>query len=173
LASEITAGKANDCEKAEAIYNYVGDNLEYVKNIKEERGGALEALEKGEGDCTYFADFYVALARAAGIPTRFVEGATHSTKKAEQETAPTNKHDWAESYLPGTGWTPVDPTWGEKGSNRAKHFSQTDGKHMVLTIGRNLEILDDGHYLRTRYWYKGKQKPQIDLEDKWEVELIE
>lgn len=173
LATEITAGKANDCEKAEAIYNYVGDDLEYVKNTKEERGGALEALEKGKGDCTYFADYYIALARAAGIPTRFVEGATYSTKATEQSTAPTNKHDWAESYLPGTGWTPVDPTWGERESNRSKHFSQTDGKHIILTRGRNLETLNNGHYLRTKYWYKGGQNPKTDLDDQWTVELVE
>ncbi|MFH2105296.1 MAG: transglutaminase domain-containing protein, partial [Parcubacteria group bacterium] len=113
-AAEITAGKANDCEKAEAIYNHVGDHLEYVKSEKDERGGALEAHEKGQGDCTYFADYYTALARAAGIPTRFMEGAVYTKTKEEENTAKTNLHDWAESYLPGTGWTPIDPTWGEK-----------------------------------------------------------
>ena len=172
-ATEITADKANDCEKAETIYNYVGDNLDYVNNEKDEKGGALEAHEKGQGDCTYFSDYYIALARAAGIPTRFVEGAVHSETKDEENTSKKNLHDWAESYLPGTGWTSIDPTWGEKDLARSNHFSQTDGKHIIITRGRNLETLDNKYFINTKYWYKTNQgKPKTNLDDKWTVELV-
>ncbi|NQV13520.1 MAG: transglutaminase domain-containing protein [Parcubacteria group bacterium] len=173
-AAEITAGKANDCEKAEAIYNHVGDHIEYVKNEKDERGGALEVHEKGQGDCTYFADYYTALARAAGIPTRYIEGAVYTKTKDEENTAKTNLHDWAESYLPGTGWTPIDPTWGEKEYSRDNHFSQADGKHIVLTYGRNKEALDNKYFINTKYWYQKSQGvPKTSLDDKWTVDLVE
>ncbi|MBU1177615.1 transglutaminase-like domain-containing protein [Patescibacteria group bacterium] len=173
-AVEITADLADDCQKAEAIYNYVADDMEYVKNTKEEKGGALEALEKGQGDCTYYADYYVALARAVGIPTRFLEGASYTPTKEDQEIAPTNKHNWTESYLPGTGWTPVDATWGDPERNRPGQFSQADGKHIIMTRGRNIEAIDGHNYLSTRYWYKNSQgKPNVSLDDEWTVELVE
>ena len=165
-ANEITQGMTNTCEKARAIYDWVGDNMTYPEPM--DGGGALNALEALEGDCQYYADLYVALARAAGIPTRSLNGFTYDTDDDVDDT----KHAWAESYLPGIGWTPIDPTWGEYESTRDKHFSATDAQHFPMSIGRNLETLEGGQYFFYRYWYTGEQIT-IDYNDLAIVTLVE
>lgn len=65
----------------------------------------LETLRKGSGNCQSHARLYTSLARAAGIPTRFVSGLTYQGEGFLY-------HSWAESYLNGK-WLPIDPTFNE------------------------------------------------------------
>jgi len=65
----------------------------------------LETLKSGKGNCQSHARLYTALARAAGIPTRFVSGLVYAPGQGFLY------HSWAESYL--NGWVPVDPTFGQ------------------------------------------------------------
>ena len=62
---------------------------------------------KGGGKCADISSVYVAVARAAGIPARDVYGLRLSNPKDGNITS--GFHCWAEFYLPGTGWIPVDP----------------------------------------------------------------
>jgi len=62
----------------------------------------LETLQKGRGNCQSHARLYTSLARAAGIPTRFVSGLVYQGDGFLY-------HSWAESYLSGK-WVPIDPT---------------------------------------------------------------
>jgi hypothetical protein len=65
----------------------------------------LETLQKGSGNCQSHARLYTSLARAAGIPTRFVSGVMYQGEGFLY-------HSWAESYLNGK-WIPIDPTFNE------------------------------------------------------------
>jgi len=65
----------------------------------------LETLKSGKGNCQSHARLYTALARAAGIPTRFVSGLVYAPGQGFLY------HSWAESYL--NGWVTVDPTFGQ------------------------------------------------------------
>lgn len=69
----------------------------------------LETLQKGRGNCQSHARLYTSLARAAGIPTRFVSGLVYQRDGFLY-------HSWAESYLNGT-WMPIDPTFNEVPAN--------------------------------------------------------
>jgi hypothetical protein len=69
LAKEITAEKETDWDKAEAIYDYVRENVEYKNG---DLKGALAALRDGDGDCEELSSLFIALCRAAGIPARTV-----------------------------------------------------------------------------------------------------
>jgi len=64
-------------------------------------------LEDPGGKCADIHSVFVALARAAGVPSREVFG-IRLGKKAEEDVT-TWQHCWAEFYLPGYGWVPVDP----------------------------------------------------------------
>lgn len=70
-------------------------------------------LEKKEGFCSYFATAFVLLARAEGIPARYVEGFCVPVQ-GEQETKvyANMAHAWPEVYLEGVGWIPFEPTPG-------------------------------------------------------------
>ncbi|GFO53318.1 transglutaminase [Geomonas sp. Red276] len=76
-----------------------------IKGSGTDSQSPLETLEKKEGNCQSHARLYASLARAAGIPTRFVSGLVYLPERGFLY------HSWAESYL--KGWVPVDPTFGE------------------------------------------------------------
>ena len=65
------------------------------------------------GYCTYFASAFVTMARAVGLPTRYVEGFIVSgDADVDGYLAVINRqgHAWAEVYFEGFGWHRFDPT---------------------------------------------------------------
>ncbi len=70
-------------------------------------------LESKEGYCTYFATAFVLMARALGIPARYVQG--FCAPVGQDRTAAVMSsmaHSWPEAYLEGVGWIPFEPTPG-------------------------------------------------------------
>jgi len=149
LAKEITAGDANSCEKALSAYDYVTENMKYA-GYNPENAGSTQALQNLSGDCNEFTDLFVALNRAAGVPARAIDGYTYQSDPGSG--LGDIKHAWAEVYLPGTGWTPVDPTWGRHDDSYENEFSQADGEHMIVLTGRNHEILGGYAYYYYMFW---------------------
>lgn len=73
-------------------------------------------LESRQGYCTYFATAFVLLARAEGIPARFVQGyCVPAQGPGEVEVYSDMAHAWPEVYIPGVGWIPFEPTPGYGG----------------------------------------------------------
>jgi transglutaminase-like putative cysteine protease len=72
----------------------------------EDGGGAVASFMSRNGNCQTHARLYTALARAAGIPTRFVSGLVYLDGKGFLY------HSWAESLLDGR-WVPIDPTYDQ------------------------------------------------------------
>ncbi len=105
LARQITAGKATNDAKATAILEWLspGQNLKYSGQTGS-RWGTAKVFEQKFGHCWDFADCFVALARAAGVPSRQVAGWFYGS----------SGHVWAEFYREGKGWQQVDPTGGGK-----------------------------------------------------------
>jgi len=125
-AHELSGSETNTYLILERIAEFVGSGLEYEK--QEARRGALWALTNLRGDCSEFTDLLIALARAAGIPARAVYGWGYS----EDNLA---GHAWAEAYLPGVGWVPVDPTWRNKAGD---YLARLDPIHIArCTRGLN------------------------------------
>lgn len=70
-------------------------------------------LESREGYCTYFATAFTLLARAEGIPARYVQGFCVPMEKGkETEVCGDMGHSWPEVYIEGIGWIPFEPTPG-------------------------------------------------------------
>lgn len=90
--------------------------------------------ENQKGYCTYFASAAGVMLRAAGVPTRYVEGFTVKPEDfSDANLAPQEKwlddfptydielqdnraHAWIEIYIDGMGWQPFDVTPGGNGS---------------------------------------------------------
>ncbi|MGD9159038.1 MAG: transglutaminase-like domain-containing protein [Desulfobacteraceae bacterium] len=110
IAGKITRGKKSILEKAWAIYNWTVENTYRNPNVKG-CGLALPGRtlneKKGGGKCADISAVYVSIARAAGVPARDVYGIRLADPKTGDITS--GFHCWAEFYLPGTGWIPVDP----------------------------------------------------------------
>ncbi|MDE5588678.1 MAG: transglutaminase-like domain-containing protein, partial [Acetatifactor sp.] len=70
-------------------------------------------LESRQGYCTYFATAFVLLARAEGIPARYVQGyCIPLGEQGEARVYSNMAHAWPEVYLDGVGWIPFEPTPG-------------------------------------------------------------
>ena len=112
LSQELSEGKNTVCEQVRAFYDYVGNNLVYSYNGAD--WGAQAALGEMGADCTEYASLMMALSRAAGIPARYLEGLWAGGETTQDDAR--TEHAWLEVYLPGVGWTPMDPPWAARRS---------------------------------------------------------
>jgi len=147
LSQELSEGKTT-CEQVRAFYDYIGNHLVYSYNGAD--WGAQASLGEMGADCTEYASLMIALSRAAGIPARYMEGVW-----ARGETAPDDahtEHAWLEVYLPGVGWTPMDPTLGRSSVSREKYFAHLSPDHIIVTVGRNPSTLRGASYWTHLYW---------------------
>jgi len=102
LARRIVGAERDPRRAAEMINAWVHDSLE--KRITFGVPNALQVLQTRSGDCNEHTQLFVALARAAGIPTRIAAGLVYVDGKFYY-------HAWPEVRL--ADWTAVDPTFGQ------------------------------------------------------------
>ncbi|MDD2318876.1 MAG: transglutaminase-like domain-containing protein [Geobacteraceae bacterium] len=108
LAGKITAGKNSVLEKARAIYDWTCENTYRDPKTRGCGDGKVcNLLLNPGGKCVDIHSLFVALARAAGVPSREVFGIRLG--KNDKDDSTTWQHCWAEFFLPGYGWVPVDP----------------------------------------------------------------
>jgi transglutaminase-like putative cysteine protease len=117
LASKLTAGKATTRAKAEAIFNWVRDNIEYPDmNSKNyyynTKKGALGALKDKLATCCDTSHLLVALYRASGIPARYRHGNCYFYPRPKDDIDGYSKggwygHVWAQVWVDGK-WYNVD-----------------------------------------------------------------
>lgn len=131
---------ADELKTPARIYDYVVDALDYdFKRVTEEkpRLGALGALQnQNSAVCREFTDLFIALARAAGIPAREVNGFAY-TENAKQRPLSMEKdilHVWPEYYdREKRTWVMVDPTWGST-TGGVDYFDVMDFAHFAFVI---------------------------------------
>lgn len=109
---EIVGNETNPYREAQKIYWYIVDTIPYshAPHLQLMTSGTPESayvLETGIGDCGTQSTYFAALCRSLGIPARAVGG--------YQIFPPGNggTHFWAEYFLEGYGWIPVDVTAAE------------------------------------------------------------
>ncbi len=108
LADTIVYGQTTVLGKAKAIYDWTVENTYRNPNTRGcGFGDVYRLLKDPGGKCADISSIYVALARSAGVPSREVFGIRQG-KKPVQDISKW-QHCWAEFYLPGYGWVPVDP----------------------------------------------------------------
>lgn len=110
---------AEELKTPENIYKYVTEYLEYDfsrVNTDQKRLGAAGVLsQKEQAVCLEFTDLFIAIARAAGVPAREVNGFafTENNKQRPLSLVQDILHAWPEYYDTQKGtWVMVDPTWG-------------------------------------------------------------
>ena len=69
-----------------------------------------QILETGRGVCQDYAHVMITIARAWGVPSRYVSGYLHAADPPDQPTHAEAGHAWVECRLPGLGWVAFDPT---------------------------------------------------------------
>lgn len=132
--------RAKELKTPEAIYRFVVETLEYdydlVKN-EAQRQGALAVLKASDrATCMEFTDLFIAIARAAGVPAREMNGYAHTTnpKLKPLSLVADLLHSWPEYYDENKKiWVPVDPTW-EKTTQGVDYFNKFDHHHFAFVI---------------------------------------
>lgn len=91
---------------AHALSAAVSDAIAYRPGVTHAHTTAAEALALGEGVCQDHAHALIAVARARGIPARYVSGYLFATEDGTPHEA---AHAWAELHVSGLGWVGFDP----------------------------------------------------------------
>jgi len=129
--------------QARALYDYVIDNMRYIKAGKYGTGDAVYACDALTGNCTEFHSLFISLARSAGIPSRFAVGA--SIPSDRDEGGIDGYHCWAEFYAEGKWW-PVDISEANKYTALATYyFGRHPANRIEFSRGRDL-LVEPGPY---------------------------
>lgn len=132
LCAEVTAGCADNLQKARAIYDYVTTNTNYryqpayacLTDI------ADNCAKSGWGDCGIMALLFITLCRIAGVPARWQSGLYVTPHEA-------SCHDWAQFYIAPYGWLWADCSFGASAHRRGDeprrrhYFGNLDPLRMV------------------------------------------
>jgi len=168
LSELLSQGKQNACEQVRAFYDYIGDNLVYSYNGG--NWGAQGALGKMGADCTEYSSLMIALSRAAGIPARYIVGLSYLPEG--EEGFARQEHAWVEVYLPGIGWTPMDPTLGRSSILRDTYYAKLPPNHILVTRGRNSSTMRGASYWTYIYWPGDSTEIKIE-EGQWQITPVE
>jgi len=151
LADKIVGDKVTVYDKARAIYDWTCENMYRDPATKGcGPGDVCLLLQKPGGKCTDIHSVFVSLCRAVGVPAREIFGIRQGKKEIEDITQ--WQHCWAEFFLPGYGWVPVDPADvrkmmltedlkldDQKTKDYRKYFwGAWDAYRVKLAVGRDL-----------------------------------
>ena len=116
LARQITQDKSLAYDKAKAIEAYLRTypyDLEVPAPPSGQDVSDYFLFDLKKGYCDYYATAMVVLARASGLPARFVSGyasGSYDAANAEYVVRELHAHSWAEVYFPEIGWIEFEPT---------------------------------------------------------------
>ena len=115
---KVVGDEENPYWVARKIHQYLVEHLYYLMDGAWDT--APTVLTNGHGSCSEYSFAFIALCKAAGLPTRYV-GATWGG--SESKTMDNVFHRWVEVYLPNYGWIPIDPAGGDLESPRDQAFT--------------------------------------------------
>ena len=104
----VSLKKENKIKTIKNILLWMKNNIKYKI---EDFQNADDIIKRGYGECGGWSALFTALCRASGIPAREVWGVIEDPTP-ERKFAPSGHlkgHAWAEFYLYGQGWIPVEP----------------------------------------------------------------
>ena len=114
LTAKVTSGISNPFEKVKAIYYWINSNVTWASALEYSTFECIPeyVLNTRHGDCGMQTLLFMSMARYAGIPCKWQSGwMLHSGHL--------NLHDWCEVYYEGTGWVPLDQSFGlQKSENQ-------------------------------------------------------
>jgi len=140
IADKVTAGLPGEIAKAHALYDYVFHNMRYDKSGSGwGHGDAVWACNAKHGNCTDFHSLFIGMMRAEHIPARFVIG--FPLPPGQSQGVVPGYHCWAEFYVAGKGWVPVDIS--EAWLDPAKYnyfFGSVDSNRIRFSAGRDITL---------------------------------
>ena len=91
-----------------ALSATIAENVTYEAGKTYAVTSAEQAMEGGYGVCQDHAQIFIAAARTAGVPARYVSGYLMMNDRVDQDAS----HAWAEAHVDGLGWVGFDVSNG-------------------------------------------------------------
>lgn len=116
LAQQVAGAYPDPEEKAKRITAFFQTQFTYGYEypFKSDRTALEEFLVKRPpAHCEFFATATALMLRAQGVPTRYINGFVVQERSYDDKyfvIRLKHAHAWLEAYLPGKGWTTLDPT---------------------------------------------------------------
>jgi transglutaminase-like putative cysteine protease len=110
-----------------AVAERIPRHFRYLSGATTVRSGIDELLAGGAGVCQDFTHLFLAMARHAGWPARYVSGYLGPARLGE--TTRGASHAWAEVCDPDGRWLGIDPT----------HGCAAGPQHLRLAVGRDYD----------------------------------
>ena len=109
LGRWYAAGGGTEIARLHRLAGRLYDVMRFDTGATEVETKAEEALAAGHGVCQDFAHIFIAAARSAGTPARYVSGHLFRRDGAHFQEA---GHAWAEAWVEDLGWVAFDPMNG-------------------------------------------------------------
>ncbi len=125
---------------ARDLYRVVDANVTYKKvGSGWGEGDVLWVCDSRYGNCTDFHSLFISLARALGIPAKFVIGFPVPREPASGPIG--GYHCWAWFYAEGRGWRPVDISEADKNPQlKEYYFGNLTADRLQFTTGRDIDL---------------------------------
>jgi hypothetical protein len=174
LTDSISGPDERPFETVRKIYYWFTNNIpwagaqEYsiMSNIPE------YVLENRRGDCGMQTFLFMSMLRYKGIPVRWQSG-----WKIPPDAK--NLHDWCEVYFEGTGWVPVDISYGLQYSTDQRtqdfYISGIDSYRLIINDGVGGNLYPEKKFLRSEP--NDFQRGEVEWSggnlyfDKWDYEM--
>lgn len=132
--------EAKQLKTPRQIYDFVTYLLHYdqarIQSDKGRLGAKVIITHPDSAICIEFTDLFIALARAAGIPAREVDGYGYTQDQIHQPLSYGRDvlHAWPEFYdQDNHRWQMIDPTWGNT-TGGIDYFDTLDLDHIAFII---------------------------------------
>jgi transglutaminase-like putative cysteine protease len=109
LADWTASGAGGTLDRLHRLAARLHDDLSFDTEATGVDTRAEEALAAGHGVCQDFAHIFIAVARAMGLPARYVSGQLF---RRDGQLVQEASHAWAEAWIEDLGWTAFDPVNG-------------------------------------------------------------
>lgn len=117
ISKQLTEGRTSKLEQAEALYNFVCEQLSY--DVEGKLFHVDECWDKKRGVCQGYCELYYCLAKAAGLECHIISG------EAKVRDNVFEAHGWV-TVRGDSEWILMDPTWGSGSVNEGKFFRAKD-----------------------------------------------
>jgi transglutaminase-like putative cysteine protease len=120
---KVLADASTPLEGLHALSAAVLEKVSYDTEKTHAATTAEEAMTIGHGVCQDHSHIFIAIARQAGFPARYVSGYLRIDGQVDQ----TASHAWAEVHVPNLGWVAFD----------VSNMISPDDRYVRLAIGRD------------------------------------
>jgi len=132
ISSEVREYALSSFSPGKSLFDATYDLMQRIHRDFEFKPGfttiatpLITVMKLRKGVCQDFAHLMLQILRTLEIPCKYVSGYICPQKNGMRGEGAT--HAWIEAWIPGTGWTGIDPT----------NNVWVESKHVKLAVGRN------------------------------------